>query len=326
MFGPVCRKPAVKVLVVGSEGFIGQALLARLLGGAMVGAPAVAATQVTRLDVRLVPRAADPRLRDIEGDICDHALLRRAVEGGVDCVFHLASIPGGAAEQNFELGMKVTLQATIELLEVLRLSGRNPTLVFASTVGVYGVPLPALIDENTVPEPSLSYGAQKYIGEVLVADYGRRGFVDGRSVRIPGIVARPPSRGMLSIFLSDLIRELSAGRSFVCPVAPDAPSWWMSRPGIVDNLLHATTLGPEIVGRQRTFLMPVLRLTIAEVVAAIARLHGKEVLERITYRPDVKLQAQFANYPPMHCPRAEAAGFRSDGSVDALVKRALESF
>jgi nucleoside-diphosphate-sugar epimerase len=176
-----------------------------------------------------------------------------------------------------------------------------------------------------VPEPSLSYGAQKYIGEVLVADYGRRNFVDGRSVRIPGIVARPPTKGMLSIFLSDLIRELSAGRSFVCPVAPDAPSWWMSRPGIVDNLLHATTLGSQIVSRQRTFLMPVLRLTIAEVVAGIARLHGNEVFDRVSYRPDAKLQAQFANYPPMHCPRAEAAGFRNDGTVEALVKRALET-
>jgi nucleoside-diphosphate-sugar epimerase len=314
----------MKVLVVGSEGFIGQFLVARLLQGATVAGSGQCASQITLLDMRIAPRAADARLRTVEGDITDRAALNRAIEDGVDCVFHLASVPGGAAEQNFELGLKVNLQATIELLEVLRLSGRNPKLVFASTIGIYGVPMPDVIDENTVPEPALSYGAQKYIGEVLVADYGRRGFVDGRSVRIPGIVARPPSRGMLSIFLSDLIRELSAGRSFVCPVAANAPSWWMSRSCIVDNLLHASLLSAEVVSRQRTFLMPVLRLTIEEVVAGIAKLHGNDVFKHIRYEPNEKLQAQFANYPPMRCPKALAAGFRHDGSAEALVQRALE--
>jgi nucleoside-diphosphate-sugar epimerase len=314
----------MRVLVVGSEGFIGQFLVARLLQGAPVAGSGKSASLVTLLDMRIAPRAPDPKVRAIEGDITDREALRRAIEGGVDCVFHLASIPGGAAEQNFELGMKVNLQATIELLEVLRLSGQNPKLVFASTIAIYGVPMPDVIDENTIPDPALSYGAQKYIGEVLVSDYGRRGFVDGRSVRIPGIVARPPSKGMLSIFLSDLIRELSAGRSFVCPVAANAPSWWMSRACIVQNLMHAAALGPEIVSGQRAFLMPVLRLTIEEVVAGIAKLHGNEVFKRISYEPNAKLQAQFANYPPMRCPKALAAGFQHDGSAEVLVQRALE--
>jgi nucleoside-diphosphate-sugar epimerase len=315
----------MRALVVGSEGFIGEALVSRLLGGAPVGGGS-RASLVTLLDRRVAARPANPLLRMVEGDICDRAVLARAIEGGVDCVFHLASIPGGAAEQNYELGLKVNLQATIDLLEVLRLTGRNPRLVFASTIGIYGVPMPDIIDEETVPEPSLSYGAQKYIGEILISDYGRRGFVDGRAVRIPGIVARPHTTGMLSIFLSDLIRELSAGRRFVCPVAADAPSWWMSRPGMIDNLLHASHIGADVVSRQRVFLMPVMRLTIAEVVAAIAKIHGSEVTDRITYQPDAKLQAQFANYPPMKCPKALAAGFRSDGTAEALVQRALETF
>lgn len=315
----------MRVLVVGSEGFIGEALVARLLGGAPVGG-GQGASLVTLLDRRIAAHAPNPRLRTIAGDICDRAVLARAIEGGVDCVYHLASIPGGAAEQNFELGLKVNLQATIDLLEMLRLTGTNPRLVFASTIGIYGVPMPAVIDEDTVPEPSLSYGAHKYIGEILISDYGRRHFVDGRALRIPGIVARPHTTGMLSIFLSDLIRELSAGRSFVCPVAADAPSWWMSRPGIVDNLVHASNIGADIVSKQRVFLMPVMRLTIAEVVAGIAKVHGDDVSKRVTYRPDAKLQAQFANYPPMRCPKALAAGFKSDGSAEALVRRALATF
>jgi D-erythronate 2-dehydrogenase len=143
-------------------------------------------------------------------------------------------------------------------------------------------------------------------------------------VRIPGIVARPPSKGMLSLFLSDLIRELSAGRSFICPVAPQGMSWFMSRPCIVDNLIHAAQLSAAQVATQRSWLLPVLHLSIEDVVEAIARQHGREVLMRVSYQPDRALQAQFASYPPLLCPTSEAAGFRHDGSVDKLVSRALE--
>ena len=272
----------MRVVVIGSEGFIGQALVAALRAGAPLGAAGERASLITRLDLRMAgamagaAQAAGAEVpsgpgtagtltlvaqRCVEGDICDRAVLARAFEGGVECVFHLASIPGGAAEQNFELGLRINLQATIDVLEALRATGSAPKLVFASTIGVYGVPMPPLIDEQTVPEPALSYGAHKYIGEVLIADYGRRGFVDGRAVRIPGIVARPPTTGMLSLFLSNVIRDLAAGRSFLCPVAPDAPSWWMSRPCIVENLLHAARLPAAVVASQRVFLLPVLRLT-----------------------------------------------------------------
>ncbi len=316
----------MRVLVVGGEGFIGQALVARLQRGAVIHGKA--ASLVTVLDQRVTGGAqgtAACRLRAVEGDIANPAVLARAIEGGVDCVFHLASIPGGAAEQNFELGMRVNLHATERLLEVLRHSGTQPRLVFASSIGVYGVPMPAIIDEDTIPLPTLSYGTQKLIGEYLVADYGRRGFVDGRSVRIPGIVARPPATGMLSLFLSDLIRELSAGRSFVCPVAATGMSWFMSRPCIVDNLLHAASLSAAQAAQQRTWLLPVQHVAIADIVAAIARLHGADVLSRVSYAPNALLQAQFASYPPLHCPKAEAAGFRHDGTVENLITRALES-
>ena len=312
----------MRVLVVGGQGFIGQALVARLRGGASLHGRS--ASLITVLDQHIADRIDDARLRYVEADISERSALERSIQGGVDCVFHLASVPGGAAERDFELGMRVNLHSTLGLLEALRLAGGTPTLVFASSIGVYGVPMPGVIDEQTIPLPTLSYGAQKLIGEYMVADYGRRGLVDGRSVRIPGIVARPPSKGMLSLFLSDLIRELSAGREFVCPVGPEGMSWFMSRPRIVDNLIHAAQLAAPQVTAQRTWLLPVLHETIASVVAAIARRHGSEVLRRVSYRPDRALQAQFASYPPLLCPRSEAAGFRHDGSVDELVTRALE--
>src|ERR1700733_5011424 len=302
------HESAMKVLVVGGAGFIGQALVARLRRGATIGGRAV--PRITVLDQRLPVRLDDARMRYIEADISDPAALEHSIEGGVDYVFHLASIPGGAAERDFDLGMKVNLHSTLALLEVLRLGAGLPKLVFASSIGVYGVPLPDVIDEHTIALPTLSYGTQKLIGEYLVADYGRRGLVDGRSVRIPGIVARPPSSGMLSLFLSDLIRELSAGRPFVCPVGPEGMSWFMSRPCIVDNLLHAAQLGAAQLAavplaRQRTWLLPVLHLSIAQVVAAIARRCGNEVMGRVSYAPDAALQAQFASYPPLLCPMSE---------------------
>ena len=315
---------AVKVLIIGGEGFIGQALVARLCrGGPIDGRPLPG--DGARSAHSIAARAIQA-VHYLEGDIADPAVLSRAIEGGVDCVFHLASVPGGAAEQNFELGMRVNLHATWPCSRCCasRCGSVSRSLVFASSIGVYGVPMPAVIDENTIPLPSLSYGAQKLIGEYLVADYGRRGFVDGRSVRIPGIVARPPSTGMLSLFLSDLIRELSAGRRFVCPVEPTARSWLMSRPCIVENLLHAASLPGAWVAQRRTWLLPVQHVSIEELVAAIARRHGPDVINRVSYAPNAALQAQFANYPPLQCPQSEAAGFRHDGTIENLVNRALE--
>jgi len=314
----------MRVVIIGSEGFIGQALVARLLRDAPLGEQGLPASLITRLDLRMGAASSSPRVRCVEGEFGERAVLARAFEGGVDYVFHLASVPSGAAEQDYALGLRVNLQATIDMLEALRSGRLHPKLVFASTIGVYGVPMPAVIDEQSVPAPSLSYGAHKYIGELLVSDYGRRGYVDGRSVRVPGIVARPSTEGMYSIFLSNLIRELAAGQNFICPVAANSPSWWMSRSCVVDNLLHAAALPARVVARQRSFLLPVLRLTMAEVVQALAAVHGSEVSGRVSYQPDPALQAQFANYPPLHCPYAEQVGFRHDGDAMALVRRALD--
>ena len=314
----------MKVLIVGGEGFIGQALLSRLLGGATIAGRV--STQVTVLDQRIGARQGDTRVRYVEGEFGAVDMLSAATDGGVDYVFHLASVPGGAAEVNFDLGMQVNLDSTRNLLDVLRRLGSKPTLVFASSIGIYGVPLPTVINEQTAPVPTLSYGMQKLVGELLVADYGRRGFVDGRSVRIPGIVARPAAKGMLSLFMSDLIRELSAGRDFVCPVSPQGTSWFMSRPCLVDNLLHAASLPAGRVAAQRTWLLPVLRASMAELVDAISRVHGPEVRNRVSYKPDAQLEAQFASYPPLLCPGSVEAGFCDDGTLENLVTRALETF
>lgn len=315
----------MNILITGADGFIGRALVARLRSSGALPGLGDARRRLTLLDRGFPTTSTDERVRLLSGDMSDRDLLCDAVTGGVDCVFHLASVPGGAAEASFELGLRVNLEATLALLELLRGQVRPPRVVFASTIGVYGVPLPALIDEQTATAPTMSYGAHKLIGEILVSDYSRRGFIDGRSLRLPGIVARPPqASGMLSAFMSDLIRALSAGRTFTCPVSPDGMAWWMSRSCVVENMLHAAALSPEQARRRRVYPLPVLHASMAEVVGAIANIHGQDVLSRVTYQPNAELQAQFASLPPLECPVSLAAGFRHDGTLEALVQRAID--
>jgi nucleoside-diphosphate-sugar epimerase len=317
----------MNVIVTGADGFIGRALVARLLSnthGLPLPAPI---TRLILLDQHFALRTSDPRVHQITGDFGDDRVLEAALKGGAGVVFHLASIPGGAAARDFALGLRVNLQATINLLEALRRLAGRPIVVFASSIAVYGVPLPALIDEETLPEPSLSYGAHKLIGEILIRDYSERQFIDGRALRVPGIVARPPQpSGLLSQFLSDLIRELSAGRTFTCPVSSGGKTWWMSRPCVVDNLLNAAALPAASAVKRRAWLLPVLHASVQEIVGAIGRIREEDMRQRVRYEPDRALEAQFASYPPLNCPNALAAGFRHDGSLEVLVRRSLEKF
>jgi nucleoside-diphosphate-sugar epimerase len=319
------------VLITGAGGFIGQRLAKRLLR--TPGALPAPLDELVLFDLR-APQAAGaastvtgtPRTLWIEGDLTEERALAAAVKGGLDYVFHLARVPGGAAEANFDLGLRANVDGTRMLLDAMRWLNKPPVFVFASTIGVFGVPMPDVIDEDTYPAPTMSYGAQKWIGEILVADYSKRGLIDGRTVRLPGIVARPPApTGQLSAFISNILRDLSAGREFVCPVAAEGKSWWMSVECCLDNLLHAPTMRVDPAFMRRVWMLPVLHASLGEVVDAIAQKHGPEVLKRVRYQPDAKLQAQFANFPPMRCPRSLAAGFRHDGDLRTMIERALGS-
>ena len=315
----------MRALVTGAGGFIGQRLAKRLartpdaLSGPL--------DEFVLLDVKARPEmtfAKGPSIRWIEGDLTNEHALASAVHGGVDYVFHLASVPGGAAEANYDSGRLANIDGTRMLLDAMRALPKPPVFVFASTIGVFGAPLPDIIDEDTYPAPSMSYGAQKWIGEIFVSDYSRRGWIDGRAVRLPGIVARPPApTGQLSAFLSNILRDLSAGREFVCPVAAEGKTWWMSVECCIDNLLHAARMSVDPSTVRRVWMLPVLHASLGEVVTAIAEKHGPNVLQRVRYEPNAKLQAQFASYPPMRCPRALAAGFRHDGNLGVMIERAL---
>ena len=213
----------------------------------------------------------------------------------------------------------------LKLLEHLRQQGTRPQVVYTSSIGVYS-DFSQPINDATLPSPNWSYGTHKFIGELLLADYVRKGFIDGRTIRFSAIVARPPEpSGAISAFLSDLIRELAAGKPFVCPVSAAATSWWMSLPCAVDNLLHAATISAESWRPTRSYLLPTLRCSIGEIVAAISRVYGVKANDLISYQPIPDIEDRFGKLPPVDLPEAEALGFRHDGTADELVKRALET-
>jgi nucleoside-diphosphate-sugar epimerase len=312
----------MRVLVTGANGFVGQALVRRLLECGVDGKPV---ESLSLMDVAFGAAGWDTRVRRFGGSIADSKLLDSVFEQPYDLIFHLASIPGGAAERNYELGLEVNLQGTLALLERSRRQESAPVFVFASTIAVYGH-MGEGVDDHTPMAPHLSYGAHKLAGEILLKDYSRRGWADGRILRLPGIVARPPvPNGLLSAFMSDIFWRLSAGERFLCPVSPQAVAWWMSVGCCVDNFLHAATLAPERAAERRDYTLPVLRLTIAQVVDGLAELYGADRRDCIDYEPDEGLEAAFGRQPPLDASAAEAAGFHHDGSIIELIRNALRS-
>jgi D-erythronate 2-dehydrogenase len=318
----------MNLLITGANGFIGKALTARLRDEPSTLPLALRSNHVTLLDLSVDAPASD-RVRCLAGSIGDERVLSQAFDRPFDVIFHLASVPGGLAERQYELGRQVNLDATVALLEAASRSRADllpPVFVFASSIAVLGEHLSGTVDDSTPPRPHMTYGAHKLIGEILVEDSNRRGTVRGRSLRLPGIVARPPQpTGQLSAFMSDIIRALAAGRSYECPVAAQSTTWLMSARCVVDNLIHAATIDQNYCAKTRTWTLPALRASMAELVDAIALIHGPEVLGRVTFRSNPGLEASFGRYPPLHTPAAESAGFRHDGDLQTLVRRALEA-
>lgn len=307
------------IVITGANGFIGSTLVRRLLSAASP----LELTRLTALDLVLDQLPDDARLHGISGSFADPEVLARALAVPADIVFHLAAVPSGLCESRPDIGMEVNVQGMIRLLDALRAQGNCPRLVFSSSIAIYGKPRGELVDDDTGHFPTLTYGAQKVIGEVLVSDYSRRGWIDGISLRVPGIVARPPEpNGAVSIFFSDLIRELSAGRPFTCPVSATARSWLLSVGTCVDNLLHAARLDlPE----RRTWSIPATTVVIGELVQAIADFsRNPEVNSLISYTPDDWVEFNFGSYPPLELPGAEALGLRADASLEDLVRDALQ--
>lgn len=306
-----------RVLVTGANGFIGRRLVHRLRDE-----PRFADARFVLNDLRLDP-IDDPRVTLVEGDFSQASVLASMVDGRISHAFHLAGILGGAAEADPALARRINVDATLSLFDALRRDADPVRLVFASSIAVFGPPLPAAIDDDTLPLPTMLYGAQKRMMEVALEQFSARGWVDGIAIRLPGIVARRDADARLkSAFLSAIFHAVARGEDYVLPVPPEGTTWLISVPACVDAFVHAALAPRGALSKRRAFTLPAQNVALGDLVAGL-KAAFPESRSRITYAPDPAIVAQFAAQPPLATPIAEALGFRHDGDIATLIRRAM---
>src|SRR6266446_8725795 len=315
----------MRIVITGGCGFLGRRVALKLLAeGSALG-------QVDELVLfdnapSALPLPDDKRLTLVTGDIADLETVRRVIAPGTSSVFHLAAVVSGEAEADADLGYRVNLGGTRAVLDACRALGTAPILVFASSLAVYGGALPPAVGDDTALTPQTSYGTQKAIGELLVNDYSRKGFVDGRALRLPTVVVRPgrPNRAA-STFASSMIREPLAGQDAVCPVAPETVMALASPRRIVEGLVHALDLPGEAFGASRSLQLPGFSVAVGEMAAALRRAGGEDAYARIRWQPDPQIQGIVSGWPQaLLTPRADALGFGRDRDIDEVIAAFIE--
>lgn len=315
----------MKVLITGGAGFLGQRLTRKLLATGSLKNAAGRDEKIDRLlllDVVPAPASDDPRVEILTGDVLDPDLMKRAIDAETASIFHLAAVVSSQAEADFELGMRVNLDALLRVLERCRYLGHRPKVVFTSSVAVFGGDLPDVVQDDTAPNPQSSYGAQKAIGDILLFDYSRKGFIDGRGLRLPTISVRPgkPNKAASS-FASGIIREPLNSEPAICPVTAETRLWLLSPRQVVECLIHGHDLDANVLGNRRIVNLPGVSVSVGEMIDTLGRVAGPDPVERISWQPDAVIQRIVGSWPKCwDSSRARALGFSGDTDFASIIR------
>ncbi|HTH59939.1 MAG TPA: D-erythronate dehydrogenase [Paraburkholderia sp.] len=319
----------MEIVVTGAAGFLGQRLIRALLARGELAGPTGRAERIGKIrafDVVALAGIDDARVEPLTGDISDARQVDALIGPKTASVFHLAAIVSGQAEQEFDLGMRINFDATRLILERIRALQTRARFVMTSSVAVFGGTLPDTVEDTHVWSPRSSYGTQKALADLLLADYSRRGYLDGRSLRMPTIVVRPgkPNRAASS-FASGIIREPVNGEEAVCPVAADTRLWVMSPVRAVENLIHGHELPEDRLAQSRVLNMPGLSVTVDEMLASLRRVAGDAVANRVRFERDPVIEKIVYSWPGnFSADEARSLGFGYDANFDEVVRAFIE--
>jgi nucleoside-diphosphate-sugar epimerase len=318
----------MKVLVIGAAGMLGSKLVDRLAATGRIGHQEVKA--LVRHDVVLAPpppKSGFPVETHI-GDLSQPGEAEKLVAQAPDVIFHLAAVVSGEAEANFEKGYLINLDGTRYLLEAIRLrgGGYKPLLVFTSSIAVFGSPFPDAIGDEFLCAPLTSYGTQKAICELLIADYSRKGFIDGMALRMPTVCVRPgaPNKAA-SGFFSNIIREPLAGNEAILPVDGSVRHWHASPRAATGFLIRAAEMGGAALGNRRALTLPGLSCTVDEQIEALRKVAGAKAVGLIKRVPDQTIMRIVAGWPRnFNAARAQSLGFSAEQTFEDIVRAHVE--
>jgi nucleoside-diphosphate-sugar epimerase len=314
------------ILVTGAAGMIGRKLTTRLVKDRGLNGKSI--DRLTLVDVVAPEKPAgfSGAVELSASDLSAPGVAPKTVAGKPDVIFHLAGVVSGEAETDFEKGYRVNLDGTRALLEAIRAAAYKPKIIFTSSIAVYGAPFPRSIPDEFHLTPLTSYGTQKAICELLLADYSRRGFLDGIGIRLPTICVRPgkPNKAA-SGFFSGIIREPLAGQEALLPVAERVRHTHASPRAAVGFLIHAASLTPEKLGPRINLAMPGISCTVGEQIEALRRVAGDRVAARIRHAPDELVQRIVAGWAErLDATRARELGFKAEATFDEIIRAHIE--
>ena len=325
----------MKVVITGGTGFIGRMLARRILDLGRLTGPSGAPEEVEEIvlfDTAAPPAPTaglDERTRIVTGDISDRALVAGLVDRDDIAVFHLASVVSGGGELDFDLAIRVNLTGGLNVLEAARARAGTPRVVFASSLAVFGgSAMPKCVADTTKQAPQTTYGVTKAMGELLINDYTRKGFIDGRSARLPTVIVRPGKPNLAaSSFASGVIREPLNGETCILPVKPETAMPVLGYRNIVEGFVCLHEAAPEALGDDRAVNFPSLTVTVAEMIEGLRRVAGNRCLGEIRLEPDPRIEAIVETWPArIDSARALALGLPLDDGIEPIIENYIEDF